>query len=92
VLAEHGYAVGTPREEGRRGGHVALEHEEAYRIAEALRDRDVVVDFRPPNVVRVCPAPLYVGFEDVFEVVETCREVVAEGEYERYDDDREGVT
>jgi len=91
-LADHGYAVGTPREPERRGGHVALEHEAAERISQALRDRGVVVDYRPPDVVRVAPAPLYVGFEDVYEVVEHCREVVASGAYEAYESDREGVT
>jgi kynureninase len=83
---------GTPREDDRRGGHVALEHDEAYRISRALRDRGVVVDYRPPDVVRVCPAPLYVGFEDVYDVVETCRAVVAEDAYGAYDADPGTVT
>ncbi len=55
-----------------------------------VRDRGVVTDFRPPNVIRVCPAPLYTGFEDVYDVVEHCREVVIEGEHEGYE--RGGVT
>ena len=85
-LADHGYDVGTPREPARRGGHVSLEHEEAYGISQALRDRGVVTDFRPPNVIRVCPAPLYTGFEDTYDVIEHCRAVVVEGEYEGYED------
>ena len=84
-LAEHGVSVGTPREPARRGGHVALEHPEAMRISEALRDREIVVDFRPPNVIRVAPAPLYVGFEDIYAVVETIREIIETGAYERYE-------
>ena len=76
--------VGTPRDPPRRGGHVAVEHPDAYRLSEALKARDVVVDFRPPNVIRVCPAPLYIGYEDVYEVVERCREVVETGAYEGY--------
>jgi kynureninase len=81
-LAEHGYSVGTPRDPDRRGGHVALEHPEAYGVSGALRDRGVVTDFRPPNVIRVCPAPLYAGFEDVYDVVEACRDVVVAGEHD----------
>jgi kynureninase len=81
------YSVGTPREDDRRGGHVAIEHPEADQISEALRDRGVVVDYRPPNVVRVCPAPLYVGYEDVFRAVEHLEAIVETGEYERYDVD-----
>ena len=84
--------VGTPRARERRGGHVAVEHGEAYRVSEALNDRDVVVDFRPPNVVRVCPAPLYTGFEDVWHVVDAFREVLDERAYEDYDERGGGVT
>ncbi|MFC4440262.1 MULTISPECIES: kynureninase [Natrialbaceae] len=84
-LADRGFAAGTPRDPDRRGGHVALEHPEAERISQALRDRGVVVDFRPPNVIRVCPAPLYVGFEDVREVVDLLCEIVDEQTYERYE-------
>jgi kynureninase len=84
--------VGTPRDPARRGGHVAVEHPEAYRISEALEDRGVVVDFRPPNVVRVCPSPLYVGYEDVWEVVEQLRQVVENEEYERFEERGGGVT
>ncbi len=79
------YSIGTPREDDRRGGHVAVEHPEADRISEALRDRGVIVDYRPPNVIRVCPAPLYVGYEDVFRAVEHLEEIAETGEYERYD-------
>ncbi len=91
-LADLGYSVGTPREPRRRGGHVALEHPEGARVSEALRDRGVVVDFRPPNVVRVAPHPLYVGFEDVYDTVEHCRAVVADGVYERYETSEGEVT
>ncbi|WP_227356343.1 kynureninase [Haladaptatus salinisoli] len=84
--------VGTPRDPDRRGGHVAIEHPEGYRINEALKARGVVVDFRPPNVIRVCPSPLYVGFEDVWEAVEHLREILDEGAYEQFEERGGGVT
>jgi kynureninase len=82
---ELGYEIGTPRDAVCRGGHVALEHDNAAQVSEALRDRGVIVDFRPPNVVRICPAPLYTSYEDVRRVVEHCREIVADGRYEEYE-------
>ncbi|WP_135853382.1 kynureninase [Halorussus salinus] len=85
-------AVGTPRDPERRGGHVAIEHPEAYRVSEALKDRGVVVDFRPPNVVRLCPSPLYTSFEDVWEVVEQLRRVVDNEEYATFETRGGGVT
>jgi kynureninase len=84
--------VGTPRDPEQRGGHVAIEHPDAYRVSEALKDRGVVVDFRPPNVVRICPSPLYTGYEDVWEVVEQLRQVVANEEYEQFEKRGGGVT
>ena len=91
-LSDVGCSVGTPRADDRRGGHVAVEHPEAYRLSQALRDRGVVVDYRPPDVVRVCPAPLYTGFEDVRKVVEILREIIAESAYEAYEPEGESVT
>jgi len=84
--------VGTPRTREERGGHVAVEHPEAARISEVLRERGVVVDYRPPNVVRVCPAPLYTRFEDVWHVVDRLRDIIDERAYERVGDQRGGVT
>jgi kynureninase len=91
-LATHGVTVGTPRDPDRRGGHVALEHPEAYRVSQALRDRGVVVDYRQPDVVRVCPAPLYTSHEDVHDVVAILEEILETGEYEDYDRRTSGVT
>lgn len=85
-------SVGTPRDPRRRGGHVAVEHPDGYRLAEALKARDVVVDFRPPNAVRVCPSPYYVTFADVWNVVETAREILDSGAHERFERRSGGVT
>jgi kynureninase len=84
--------VGTPREPGRRGGHVAVEHPAAERLSLALNDRGVVVDYRPPNVVRVCPAPLYTGFEDVWRVVDEIRSVLDADAHLGYEPGGGGVT
>jgi len=85
-LSEAGYeySVGTPAENTRRGGHVAVEHPDADRVSQALRERDVVVDYRPPNVIRICPAPLYVGYADVYDVAEQLRAVIDEGAHEAF--------
>jgi kynureninase len=43
-------------------------------------------------VIRVCPAPLYFSFEDVYRVVETVREVIESGAYEEDEPTSSGVT
>ncbi|HEU0113817.1 MAG TPA: kynureninase [Thermomicrobiales bacterium] len=76
-----GYAIGTPREAERRGGHVAVEHPEAARIAWALKARGIIPDFRPPNVVRLAPAPLSTTFHELWQTVRALKEIVERGEH-----------
>jgi kynureninase len=65
------FLVGNPREPGRRGGHVALERGTgADRICDALIERGVVPDYRPPNVIRICPSPLYGTFHEIWRTSE----------------------
>jgi kynureninase len=83
-LYEYGYSIGNPREDNRRGGHVSLEHDEAYRISLALRDNNVIPDYREPNVVRLAPVALYVSYEEVYHLVEILEKIVRDKEYEKY--------
>ena len=85
-------SVGTPRGHDARGGHVALEHPDARQLSEALTERGVVVDFRPPNVVRVCPAAPYTSFADVLEVVDQIETILETGAHEAYEVSEGGVT
>jgi kynureninase len=80
-LTPLGFGIGTPREPERRGGHVAVEHPEAVRITRALKARGIVPDFRPPNVIRLAPVPLYTRYRDVGEVVGALKAIVESGEY-----------
>jgi kynureninase len=84
----YNYAVGTPLDHARRGGHVAVEHHNGAQINAALKGRGVVPDFRPPNVVRLAPIPLYVSFADVWDTVEHLREIVDTGEYRSQSSER----
>jgi kynureninase len=88
----YGYSIGTPREPDRRGGHVGVVHKEAFRINEALKARGVVPDFRPPDVIRLAPIPLYVSYHDVWEVVQHLKAVIDGREYERFPKSRGIVT
>ncbi len=78
---EYGYAIGTPLERDRRGGHIAVEHDHAAGIAAALIERGVIVDFRKPNVVRLAPVALYTSFLDLSRAVEALAEIVESGSY-----------
>lgn len=81
VESRFGYRVGTPADHDRRGGHVAVEHEHAAGISLALKARGVVVDFRPPNVIRLAPVALYTTFHDLWLAVQALGAIVERGEY-----------
>jgi kynureninase len=66
----------TPRDERRRGGHVAIAHPQAQQFCRLLREKNVVADFRSPNIIRLAPSPLYNSFDDCFEAVEQLRSIV----------------
>lgn len=85
------YRIGTPREPARRGGHVAVEHDAGPRIAKALKRRGVIPDFRPPDVVRLAPIPLYTSYHDLWQVAKHLREIIETGEYLRGPEGRELV-
>ena len=75
------FGVMTPRQPERRGGHVALTREQdALGVKEALGLRNVVADFRPPNVIRIAPSPLYSTFYEIWTVVRQVREIIEAGE------------
>jgi kynureninase len=63
----------TPRDAARRGAQVALRFDPpprgAAQFAKRLRAAGVVADWRPPDVLRLAPVPLYNRFEDVHAAV-----------------------
>ena len=77
----YGYAIGTPREDDRRGGHVAIEHAAAPAICRALKQRGIVPDFREPNVIRIAPVALYTRFEDVWLTVQALKAIIDTSEH-----------
>lgn len=82
----HGLGLATPREHGLRGSQVCLTREAgAYAIVQALIARGVIGDYRAgrPDILRFGFTPLYLGFEDVWHAVDHLRQVLAEGEWQR---------
>lgn len=90
--APYSFRVASPREPGRRGGHVALERDqEAMRISMALKRLGMVVDFRGPGTIRIAPAPLYNTFHEVWRAVHGLKEIVDRRLFEDLDAERQAV-
>jgi kynureninase len=86
-LAPLGFTVASALDPARRGAHVALAHPDARAISLALvAEEDVVGDFRPPDLLRLGPAPLSSRFVDVWDGIERMRTLVERGAHTAYID------
>jgi len=74
-----GFEVATPASSDRRGAQVSLRHGDGRAIMRAVADRDVIGDFRPPDMCRFGLAPLYTRFVDLWDAVERIAQVVESG-------------
>lgn len=82
----YNFTIGNPREAKRRGGHVALEHNDAVRVNGALKALGVIPDFRPPNVIRLAPIALYTSYKELWQTVEYLRRIIDDRLYEQHSD------
>jgi kynureninase len=90
-LGEYGFSIGNPRENERRGGHVCLEHHEAARICKALKDNNVIPDFRAPNVIRLAPMALYNTYEEIWQTIQILKQIMKNEQYKNYENTRNVV-
>ena len=92
-LAEHGFALASPRDPVRRGSQVSFRHPDAYAVARALIARGLIPDFREPDIVRFGIAPLYVRHVDIWDAVDAIEAVMSDGAWRDFRTDvREAVT
>ncbi|PTB17116.1 kynureninase [Trinickia symbiotica] len=75
--AGHALTLVTPRAHAQRGSHVSFAHPHGYEIMQALIARGVIGDYREPHVLRFGFTPLYTRFVDVWDAVETLRDILA---------------
>jgi len=76
VCRDFGARIITPRGDDR-GSQVAIAHDQAYPVVQALIDRGVIGDFRAPDIMRFGFAPLYLSFREVADAVSALRDVLA---------------
>jgi kynureninase len=78
LLAAAGVVVASPRDPGRRGGHVTLRHPAMREVTAALWRRDVIPDYRDPDGLRIGLSPLSTSFAEVERGLEAVREALAD--------------
>ena len=69
--------LASPRDGTQRGSQVSFRHPEGYAIMQALIARNVIGDFRAPDMMRFGFTPLYIGEAEVRAAVEIIADVLA---------------
>ena len=75
-LMDFGLELASPRDSSKRGSQVSFSHPHAYAISKALIARDVIPDFREPEILRFGITPLYMRYVDVWDAVEILEEIM----------------
>lgn len=65
-----GIEIITPRDPQKRGCQISLRMiNPDKKVFEALTKRNIIADWREPDVIRIAPVPLYNSFMDVYRFV-----------------------
>lgn len=90
-LVEHhcggaGLSLASPRDASEtapliRGSQVSFAHPDGYGMIQALIKRNVIGDFRDPDILRFGFTPLYLRYVDVFDAVTHLRAVLDNQEH-----------
>ena len=75
--------LASPREPAQRGSHVVFAHPQGYAVMQALIARDVIGDFRAPDLMRFGFTPLYTRYVDVVRAAEILAEVLRSREWDQ---------
>ncbi len=55
----------TPKQNNLKGGHVAFTHPYGYALSRTLLKNNIILDYREPNLIRMCINPLYLKLSDL---------------------------
>ncbi|HEX4755945.1 MAG TPA: kynureninase [Candidatus Dormibacteraeota bacterium] len=74
-----GFELASPRDSRRRGSQASFRHANGYGVIRGLIERDVIGDFRAPDICRFGFAPLYVRYVDVWDAVDRLHDMMLSG-------------
>ena len=75
--------LASPRDPAERGSQVSFRHPEGYAVMQALIARNIIGDFRAPDILRFGFTPLYIGEEDVKTAAETIEDILKTRAWDR---------
>jgi kynureninase len=78
-MVEWGGAPLAPRDGHARGNQVSFGHDGGYPITQALIDRQVIGDFRAPDVLRFGLTPFTLRHVDIWDAVAALKDALRSG-------------
>lgn len=73
----YGFELVSTQDHATRGSQVAYAHPQGYQIVQALKEYDVIADFRTPDILRFGLTPLYLRYQDIVETARRLEKVCA---------------
>ena len=67
----------SPIKPSERGSQVSFSHPSGYAIMQALIDRNIVGDFRAPNIIRFGITPLYINEKDIIRTIKVLEDILS---------------
>ena len=67
----------SPIKPSERGSQVSFSHPSGYAIMQALIDRNIVGDFRAPDIIRFGITPLYINEQDISRTVNVLEDILS---------------
>ena len=68
--------LASPRDPKKRGSQISFFYKNGYAVIQALIDKNIIGDFRAPNIMRFGISPLYNNENDVLQTVEALEEII----------------
>ena len=73
----YGFELVSTQDHATRGSQIAYAHPQGYQIVQALKEFDVIADFRAPDILRFGLTPLYLRYRDIVETARRLEKVCA---------------
>lgn len=69
------FEIITPTDKTKRGAQLSIAAKgQGKKLFDTLTERNVIADWREPNVIRIAPAPLYNSYEDCWKFGQILKE------------------
>ncbi|MCI2416782.1 kynureninase [Saccharopolyspora sp. K220] len=72
-LVPLGMRIASPRNAEQRGAHVTIARSDAAELSRRLIEAGVIIDFRPPDGIRIGLSPLTTGFAETWRAMDVIR-------------------